>query len=83
MGPDVLREYLDWRPYEYFTNRFTPLGGGMPLFVPGVETTEFIPTDAGTTVHYRFPDGPKSPGDETDRAVCIACEGRTTLVPER
>jgi uncharacterized protein YndB with AHSA1/START domain len=55
IGPDVLREYLDWRPYEYFTIRFTPLGGGVPLFVPGVETTEFIPTDAGTTmVHYRF-----------------------------
>jgi uncharacterized protein YndB with AHSA1/START domain len=55
MGPDVLREYLDWRPYEYFTNRFTPLAGGVPLYVPGVETTEFIQTDAGTTtVHYRF-----------------------------
>ena len=50
----MLREYLDWRPHEYFTNRFTPLGGG-PLFVSGVETTEFIPTDAGTTmVHFRF-----------------------------
>jgi hypothetical protein len=54
VGGDVLREYLDWRPFSYFTNRFTPLSGG-PLFFPGVETIEFTPTDAGTTlVYYRF-----------------------------
>ena len=46
------REYLDWRPYSYFTNRFTPLGRG-PLFVPLIETFEFTPTDAGTMAHYR------------------------------
>jgi len=34
---DALREYLDWRPYSYFTNRFTPLGRG-PLFVRLIET---------------------------------------------
>jgi hypothetical protein len=50
---DVLREYLDWRPYSYFTNRFTPLGRG-PLFFPCIETTEFIPTDVGTMVLFRF-----------------------------
>ena len=50
---DALREYLDWRPYVYFTNRFTPLGRG-PLFFPMVETFEFTPTDAGTLVRYRF-----------------------------
>ncbi len=53
VGGDVLREYLDWRPYSYFTNRFTPLGRG-PLFFPSIETFEFTPTDAGTMVHYRF-----------------------------
>lgn len=53
VGGDALREYLDWRPYRYFTNRFTPLGRG-PHFFPGIETFEFIPTDAGTTVQYRF-----------------------------
>jgi hypothetical protein len=53
-GGDVLREYLDWRPFSYFTNRFTPLIPGLAFF-PGVETIEFIPTDAGTTmVYYRF-----------------------------
>jgi hypothetical protein len=25
VGGDVLREYLDWRPFRYFTNRMTPL----------------------------------------------------------
>ena len=52
-GGDALREYLDWRPYRYFTNRFIPLGRG-PHFFNGLETFEFIPTDTGTTVHYRF-----------------------------
>ncbi len=50
----MLREYLDWRPFRYFTNRLTPLGRG-PMFFPGVETVEFIPTEVGTTmVHYRL-----------------------------
>jgi hypothetical protein len=49
---DALREYLDWRPYRYFTNRFTPLGHG-PLFVPLLETFEFTSTEAGTLVSYR------------------------------
>jgi uncharacterized protein YndB with AHSA1/START domain len=53
VGGDVLRAYLDWRPYSYFTNRLTPLGRG-PLFFPCIETIEFTPTDAGTMVHYRF-----------------------------
>jgi uncharacterized protein YndB with AHSA1/START domain len=53
VGGDALREYLDWRPYSYFTNRFTPLGRG-PLFFPSIETFEFIPTGAGTRVDYRF-----------------------------
>ncbi|MDQ3646647.1 MAG: DUF2652 domain-containing protein, partial [Actinomycetota bacterium] len=50
---DALREYLDWRPYSYFTNRFTPLGRG-PFFFHCIETFEFTPTDAGTTVSYRY-----------------------------
>ena len=50
---DALREYLDWRPYSYFTNRFTPLGRGL-LFFPCIETFEFTPTDAGTRVDYRL-----------------------------
>jgi hypothetical protein len=53
VGGDALREYLDWRPYSYFTNRFTPLGRG-PLLFPCVETFEFVATDAGTAVRYRL-----------------------------
>jgi hypothetical protein len=54
VGGAALREYLDWRPFSYYTNRFTPLSRG-PIFFPAVETTEFIPTDAGSTiVSYRY-----------------------------
>ena len=53
VGGDALREYLDWRPYSYFTNRFTPLARG-PLFFPCIETFEFIPTSTGTRVDYRL-----------------------------
>ena len=53
VGGDVLREYLDWRPHSYFTNRLTPQGRG-PLFFPCIETFEFTPTKAGTQVSYRF-----------------------------
>ena len=52
-GGDALREYLDWRPYSYFTNRFTPLGRG-PLFFLCIETFEFTHTDRGTRVDYRI-----------------------------
>ena len=53
VGGDALREYLDWRPHEYFTNRVTPLSS-WPAFFATVETTEFIPTESGTTmVHFR------------------------------
>jgi uncharacterized protein YndB with AHSA1/START domain len=47
VGGDALREYLDWRPYRYFTNRFTPLGRGL-FFFRSIETFEFTPTPAGT-----------------------------------
>ena len=50
---DALREYLDWRPYRYFTNRFTPLGRG-PFFFLSTETFEFTPTETGTAVRYRY-----------------------------
>jgi Protein of unknown function (DUF2652) len=52
VGGDALREYLDWRPYSYFTNRFTPLGRG-PLLFRCIETFEFVPTDTGTRIDYR------------------------------
>jgi hypothetical protein len=52
-GGDVLREYLDWRPFRYFTNRMTPLGGSL-IVQRCIETTEFIPLENGTTmIQYR------------------------------
>jgi uncharacterized protein YndB with AHSA1/START domain len=41
VGGDALREYLDWRPYEYFTCRMTPLPHELVLYTPWVETTTF------------------------------------------
>jgi hypothetical protein len=55
----VIEEILDWRPYDYVTDRTileTPEG---PVKV--LHTIEFEPTDAGTTIHYLFapPDTPR------------------------
>jgi hypothetical protein len=48
----VVEEILDWRPYDYVTDRTvldTPSG---PVKV--LHTIEFEPSTAGTTVHFRF-----------------------------
>jgi uncharacterized protein YndB with AHSA1/START domain len=48
----VVEEILDWRPYDYFTERATmdtPMGA-----VKFVSTVEFEPTPTGTVVHFRF-----------------------------
>ncbi len=41
VGGDALREYLDWRPYEYFTCRMTPLPHELVLYTPWLETCSF------------------------------------------
>jgi uncharacterized protein YndB with AHSA1/START domain len=48
----VIEEILDWRPYDYVTDRTviaTPQGP-----VKSLHTIEFEPTTAGTTIHMRF-----------------------------
>jgi hypothetical protein len=48
----VIEEILDWRPYDYFTERTTmntPMGPAK-----FVSTVEFEPTPTGTVVHFRF-----------------------------
>jgi hypothetical protein len=52
-GVDGLREYLDWRPFEYFTCRLTPVeaDGIEPHFVAATETYEFNALDDGRTEH--------------------------------
>ena len=47
VGGDALREYLDWRPYEYFTCRMTPLPHELALYTPWLETCSF--TSVGET----------------------------------
>lgn len=41
VGGDALREYLDWRPYEYFTCRLTPLPSDVVIAFPSIETFAF------------------------------------------
>ncbi len=48
----VIEEILDWRPYDYVTDRTileTP-GGAVKL----LHTVELEPTESGTTIHFRF-----------------------------
>ncbi len=48
----VVEEILDWRPYDYVTDRTiieTPVG-----LVKMLHTVEFEPTPTGTTIHIRF-----------------------------
>jgi len=50
-GPDaIIEEILDWRPFDYFTDRST-MGGGGPTFI---SSYEFEPTASGTRVTLRI-----------------------------
>ena len=53
VGGDGLREYLDWRPYEYFTCHLSRVEaeGVEHTFVEGLETYEFIDLGDGRTEH--------------------------------
>jgi hypothetical protein len=46
---DAFREYLDWRPYEYFTCRFTPVGPNPLFMVSWIETHAFEDLGDGRT----------------------------------
>jgi hypothetical protein len=48
----VVEEILDWRPYDYVTDRTVLDAPSGPVKV--LHTIEFEPTTAGTTVHFRF-----------------------------
>jgi hypothetical protein len=48
----VIEEILDWRPYDYLTDRTTLATPDGPLRV--LHTIELEPTTTGTTVHMRF-----------------------------
>jgi uncharacterized protein YndB with AHSA1/START domain len=48
----VVEEVLDWRPYDYITDRTTLETPGGP--VRTLHTIEFEPTATGTTIHMRY-----------------------------
>jgi uncharacterized protein YndB with AHSA1/START domain len=48
----VVEEILDWRPYDYVTDRTVLDTPGGPTKV--LHTIELEPTASGTTVHFRF-----------------------------
>jgi class 3 adenylate cyclase len=48
----VVEEILDWRPYDYVTDRTVVATPGGPVRIP--HTIEFEPTPEGTIIHMRF-----------------------------
>ncbi len=56
-GPGMVssREYIDWRPFSYFTcHTTTQVKGGFISSRAVTETFEFVAQDGGTLVHYRM-----------------------------
>jgi hypothetical protein len=50
----VIEEILDWRPFDYVTDRTVLATPSGPVKV--LHTVEFEPTTAGTTIHFRYAD---------------------------
>ena len=64
----VLEEILDWRPYDYLTDRGTHTTPSGPVRM--LETIEFEPTATGTTVHFRY----AAPVTAKERAIAAGLE---------
>lgn len=62
----VLEEILDWRPYDYWSNRSTINTPAGPIRM--LCTVELEPTASGTTIHFRYA-APKTP---KERAIFVA-----------
>jgi len=65
---EILEQILDWRPFDYLTQRSTMQTPGGP--VTFVNTLELEPTTSGTIVHMRFAP------PETEREQAILAEMR-------
>ena len=53
LGKDaVIEEILDWRPYDYVTDRTILATPGGPVKV--LHTIEMEPNAAGTIIHFRY-----------------------------
>ncbi len=48
----VIEEILDWRPFDYVTDRTILATPGGPVKV--LHTIEFEPSATGTTIHFRY-----------------------------
>jgi hypothetical protein len=48
----VIEEILDWRPYDYWSNRSTINTPAGPIHM--LNTVELEPTATGTTIHFRY-----------------------------
>ena len=48
----VVEEILDWRPYDYWSNRSTIGTPAGPIHM--LNTVELEPTVSGTTIHFRY-----------------------------
>ena len=64
----VVEEILDWRPYDYLSDRGTHTTPSGPVRM--IETIELEPTATGTIVHFRY--GP--PRTAKERAIVSALE---------
>ena len=55
-GPSTaMRDYVDWRPFEYYTCRLGATGRLAMMFRPTIETMEFVALEGGgTRVEHRF-----------------------------
>ena len=59
----VIEEILDWRPYDYWTNRSTINTPAGPMKI--LATVELEPTTSGTTIHFRY----AAPTSAKERAI--------------
>ena len=68
----VIEEILDWRPYDYVTDRTVLATPSGPVKV--LHTVEFEPTPTGTTIHFRYTDA-KSKREKALMAVIAPAYG--------
>jgi uncharacterized protein YndB with AHSA1/START domain len=64
----VTEEILDWRPYDYLSDRGTHDTPDGPVRM--LETIELEPTATGTTIHFRY----GQPGTAKERAIMAGLE---------
>jgi hypothetical protein len=68
----VIEEILDWRPYDYVTDRTVLATPSGPVKV--LHTVEFEPTTTGTTIHLRYADA-KTRREKAPMAVIAPAYG--------